>query len=150
SRGHPMGSLNGNHPELFQLNSAGQRIYNVAYTNTGSNQYWYLMDIGSATYQQYWSLAVQADIANQPWAADGVFPDNCITFPSAGGYSSTSAKYPTDSAWSNAMNSFSSGIAAGLHGFGQKLWCNKGSTQLPGGAAAWQALDASANHPDVL
>jgi hypothetical protein len=48
------------------------------------------------------------------------------------------------------MNNFSSAIAAGLHGFGQKLWCNKGSSYLPAGASAWLALDASADHPDVL
>jgi len=33
---------------------------------------------------------------------------------------------------------------------GQKLWCNKGSSGSPAGSAAWLALDASAQHPDVL
>jgi len=48
------------------------------------------------------------------------------------------------------MNSFSSAISAGLHGYGQKLWCNRGMTDLPAGAAAWLALDASASPPDVV
>src|SRR5712691_10311160 len=44
SRGHPMGSLNGDHPELFLLDSLGNRIYNVPYSNPFADQYWHLMD----------------------------------------------------------------------------------------------------------
>src|SRR5258708_8662721 len=33
SRGHPMGSLNGNHPELFLLDSAGNRVYYTPQSN---------------------------------------------------------------------------------------------------------------------
>src|SRR5882672_5991383 len=33
SRGHFMGSLNGNHPELFQLDSSSNRIYNTGFSN---------------------------------------------------------------------------------------------------------------------
>jgi len=128
SRGHPMGSLNGNHPELFQLDSGGRRIYSVNFSNPGGNQYSYLMNFGSSAYQSYWVTGVKADIIDQPWKADGIFADNCLTFSSAGGYNDTSANYPTDAAWSSAMNAFSSGVAAGLHGYGQKLWCNKGSS----------------------
>src|SRR5712664_3200092 len=54
ARGHPMGSLNGNHPELFLLDAAGKRLYNTGYSNVGANQYWYLMDFGAAVYQSYW------------------------------------------------------------------------------------------------
>src|SRR5215471_15043745 len=150
SRGHSMGSLNGNHPELFLLDSSGNRIYNAGFSNPGANQFWYLMDFGSPSYQAYWIEAVKADIASQPWVADGVHADNCLTFSSAGGYSATSSKYPTDAAWSAAMNNFTGAIAAGLHGFGQKLWCNKGSSFVDAGAAAWRALDSSANPPDVV
>jgi hypothetical protein len=150
SRGHSMGSLNGNHPELFLLDALGNRLYSTAYSNVAANQFWYLMDFGSPAYQAYWVEAVKADIANQPWGADGVHADNCVTFSAAAGYQATSAKYPTDAAWSNAMNAFSSAITAGLHGFGQKLWCNKGSSYIPEGAAAWRALDAGPNPPDVV
>jgi chitodextrinase len=150
SRGHSMGSLSGNHPELFLLDSSGNRIYNTGFSNVSTNQFWYLMDFGNPTYQAYWIEAVRADIANQPWVADGVHADNCLTFSAAGGYSATSSKYPTDAAWSTAMNNFSSAVTAGLHGFGQKLWCNKGSSYVDAGAAAWRALDASATPPDVM
>src|SRR5258708_2661277 len=150
SRGHSMGSLNGNHPELFLLDAAGNRLYNTWFSNTGANQYWYLMDFGSPAYQAYWVEAVRADIANQPWVADGVHADNCLTMAAAGGYSATPAKYPTDTAWSNTMDSFSEAITAGLHGYGQKLWCNRGSTNIAAGTAAWRALDAAATPPDVV
>ncbi|HMH19810.1 MAG TPA: FG-GAP-like repeat-containing protein, partial [Burkholderiales bacterium] len=150
SRGHSMGSLNGNHPELFQLDTSGNRIYNAGFSNVAGNQFWYLMDFGNPAYQAYWVEAVRADIANQPWVADGVHADNCLTFSAAGGYSATSSKYPTDAAWSNAMNSFTNAITVGLHGFGQKLWCNKGATNLAAGVAAWRALDAGPTPPDVM
>jgi len=150
SRGHSMGSLNGNHPELFLLDASGNRIYNTWFSNTGANQYWHLMDFGSPAYQAYWVEAVRTDIANQPWAADGVHADNCLTVAAAGGYSAVSTKYPSDTAWTNAMNSFAAAASAGLHGYGQKLWCNRGSTNLAVGAAAWRSLDTAATPPDVV
>ena len=150
SRGHSMGSLNGNHPELFLLDPSGNRIYNTGFSNPGSNQFWYLMDFGSPTYQAYWLEAVKTDIAGQPWVADGVHTDNCLNFPDDGTYSAPSSKYADSASWSQAMNNFTSAIAAGLHGFGQKLWCNKGATISAAGDAAWIALDSSANPPDVM
>jgi hypothetical protein len=150
SRGHSMGSLNGNLPGLFLLNGSGQRIYNVAYSNTGQSRYWYLMDFGSAAYQQYWVEGVAADVFDQPWAADGVFVDNCLTFSAAGGYSGAASRYPSNAAWSAAMNGFTLGISAGVQARGQKLWCNKGDTVSAEGLAAWLELDAAATPPDVL
>src|SRR6266853_489611 len=150
SRGHSMGSLNGNNPGLFLLDSSGNRIYNPAYSNAAANTYFYLMDFGSAAYQAYFREVVTADFVNQPWVADGVHSDNCLTILSAGSYSAAPSKYPTDSIWSSAMNTFASGIAAGLHASGQKLWCNRGATDQPGGAAAWLALDAGPTPSDVV
>ncbi|MBI1942036.1 MAG: hypothetical protein HYS35_00095 [Betaproteobacteria bacterium] len=150
SRGHSMGSLSGNNPGLFLLNSSGNRIYNIDYSNPSAGQYWYLMDFGGAAYQSYWVEAVRADIANQPWVADGIFTDNCTTISYSGQYSSVSTRYPTSAAWSAAMNSFAAGITAGVRGFGQKLWCNRSMSTSAEGASAWLALDASANAPDVV
>lgn len=150
SRGHPMGSLNGNQPAMFLLDASGNRIYNTVYTNVGANEYWYLMDFGSAAYQSYWVAAAKADIVDQPWRADGIHADNCLALPDAGGYNAASQRYPTNASWSAAMNSFTQAITAGMHGLGQKLWCNRGETRMIDGSAAWQALDNSANPPDVL
>jgi chitodextrinase len=150
SRGHAMGSLNGNNPGLFLLDGNGQRIYNKAYSNVSQGTYWHLMDFGSSAYQQYWLAATKADVVDQPWVADGVFADNCLTAASAGGYSANAVKYPANAAWSSAMNAFASAIASGLHGYGQKLWCNKGETWTAEGVAAWLDLDNGASPPDVL
>jgi chitodextrinase len=150
SRGHFMGSLNGNNPDLYLRDANGQRIYNKAYSNVSQNTYWHLMDFGSAAYQQYWLTGLKADIVDQPWVADGVFVDNCLTVSSAGGYSANPVKYPDNAAWSAAMNGFVKAIAAGVHAYGQKLWCNKGETWTAGGVAAWLDLDGSASPPDVL
>jgi hypothetical protein len=150
SRGHPMGSLNRNAPGLFQVDSAGRRIYSVPYSNPGAGVYAYLMDFGSSAYQYYWVTAVKADIIDQPWRADGVFADGCVSLHSDGSYSAPSAWYSTNAAWSNAMNSFVRSVARGLQDYGQKLWCNKGGTRLPDGVAAWRALDTSADRPEVM
>src|SRR6266850_3453977 len=150
SRGHPMGSLNGNHPELFLLDAYGKRLYSGPYSNVGANQYGYLMDFGSAAYQSYWMTGVKADILDQPWVADGIFADNCLTLPGAGGYSGTSAWYSTNATWSAAMNSFVGAISAGLHGYSQKLWCNRGDSRTSDGNLAWLTLDSSASPPDVI
>src|SRR5882762_1345082 len=152
SRGHFMGSLNGNHPELYLLDSSGNRLYSTVFSNVGANQYWHLMDFGTVAYQSYWLTAVKADIVDQPWIADGVFADDCtaINVIDFGTYSGVPAKYSNDVDWSSAMNSFAGAITAGLHGYGQKLWCNRGDTLFPGGSTAWRNLDASATPPDVL
>ena len=150
SRGHPQGALNTNNPGLFQLDASANRIYNLFTSNSAASQYWYLMDFGSAAYQSYWVNAVKADIVNQPWAADGVFADNCLTSAGAGRYNQPSAWYSTNATWSAAMNSFAGAITAGLHGVGQKLWCNRGETSTLDGSAAWKTLDNAATPPDVL
>ena len=150
SRGHPMGSLNGNQPALFLLDSLGHRIYSVGFSNVGANQYWYLMDFGSAGYQSYWTSSAKADIVDQAWRADGIFVDNCLALASAGGYNAPSQWYSTNATWSGAMNSFASTITAGMHGYGQKVWCNRGETRSVDGSAAWQSLDNSASPPDVI
>lgn len=149
SRGHPMGSLNGDHPELFLLDALGNRIYNVPHSKPGANEYWHLMDFGAAAYQSYWLTATKADIVDQPWVADGVFADNCIAV-NFGPYTAVPAKYPNTATWNAAMNSFAEAISAALRGFGQKIWCNRGETRLLEGSAAWRALDASASPPDVV
>src|SRR5439155_59971 len=99
-----------------------------------------LIDLDRFRYQDIngntWA-AVKADIIDQPWQADGIFADNCLAFANGGGYHAASATYPTDAAWSAAMNAFSSAIAAGLHNYGQKLWCNKGGSGTAAGSAAW-------------
>ncbi|MEO7851725.1 MAG: putative glycoside hydrolase [Rubrivivax sp.] len=150
ARGHPMGTLNGNNGNLYLTDGAGARVYSKGFSNVGANQYWQLMDFGAAAYQSYWVTAAKADIIDQAWKADGIFADNCLTFAASGGYSATPTKYATNAAWSAAMNAFSSGIAAGLHSHGQKLWCNKGDSRSAAGSAAWRALDSSPDRPDIL
>src|SRR2546426_328117 len=137
SRGHPMGSLNGDHPELFLLDPLGNRIYNVPYSNPAANQYWHLMDFGAAAYQAYWLTAVKADIVDQPWVADGVFADSCIAL-NFGPYTAVPAKYPDTAAWNVAMMSHTQ-LAEGQAGtdnwgkavtFWQILWYSLGSFLL--------------------
>ena len=132
SRGHSMGSLNGDRGELFLLDSTGKRIYNRTTSDPAANRYWYLMEFGSTAYQSYWVEAVKADIIDQSWVADGVFADGCQ--PEAnGGYSAASSLYATGAAWSDAMNDFSASISGALLRYGQKVWCNRSGTASAAG-----------------
>src|SRR5258707_7424815 len=79
SRGHPMGSLNGDHPELFLLDSVGNRIYSLVYSNPATNHYNYLLDFSSAAYQSYWLPAVKANIIHHPCVVDSVHADDCVS-----------------------------------------------------------------------
>jgi len=85
SRGHSMGSLNGNHPELFQLDSLGNRLYSLGFSNPPP--------INTST---SWTSAPppgrllggggQDRLRQSALVADGVHADNCVTFPSGAGY----------------------------------------------------------------
>lgn len=148
SRGHTMGSLNGNNPGLFLLDAAGQRSYNMAYSTPANNQYWYLMDFGNSLYRSYWIEATVADIVAQSWVADGIFVDNAVAL-NWGGYAAP-VNYPTNASWSSAMNAFVGDITTGLHNNAQKAWFNRGQTVSADGYNAWLALDGSATPPDVI
>src|SRR5258708_5186885 len=150
SRGHSMGSLNGNQPDLFLLDAAGNRIYNAGYSDAPGNRYWHLMDFGSAAYQAYWVEAVKSDIVDQPWAADGVHADNCLALPTFASYSPVPLPYGTNAAWSGALNAFASAITSSLHAYGQKLWCNRGESPQADCTPARLALDAATPPPAVL
>src|SRR5882762_11118232 len=91
SRGHPMGSLNGDHPELFLLDSVGNRIYSLVYSNPAANHFNYLLDFGSAAYQSYWLTAVKADIV-------GMDADDCVSTAAELGDNAVPAKYSTAAA----------------------------------------------------
>jgi len=146
SRGHSMGSLNGQHPELFLVDQGGNRM--LTGTQGGDpNKRWHLMDFGHPDYQSYWLQSVLADIVGQPWGADGVFADNCFSVRFG---VPLPAKYPTYQAWADAMNSFASAIATQLHVYNRKVWCNRGNSRWPEGAAAWIALEASTTPPDLV
>jgi hypothetical protein len=149
ARGHSMGSLNGDHAELFLLDSLGARIYNVPHSSGGN--LWHLMDFGSPAWHAYWLEATRADIVNQYWAADGVHADNCLSLLSAfSPYSGVPVRYPDDASWASAMNAYAQAVSAGLRADGQYLWCNRSHSQLAAGKAAWLALDASPSPPDVV
>lgn len=150
SRGHPMGSINGNNPAFFLLGSSGKRLVDSGYSTSTSTEYF--LDFGSPTYQQYWVIAVQNDIVAQQWAADGVFVDGCGTTQTGSIYtgSNAPAKYPNDAAWVPASNAFSAAISEGMAGFNQKVFLNRGNTTTAAGIAGWVALDAMTTPPDAV
>lgn len=150
-----LGTFNGDHPDLFLLDTYGERTYDMAFSKPPS-QYYYLMDFGSPVYQSLWSRAVVNDILNQPWKADGIFVDNCTTLNFPGGFGSKDpngktimpARYPGKQSWAVAMNRFAQGISTNLAPYQQSIWCNRGATNDAEGAKAWLELDNAASHPE--
>ena len=144
SRGHSMGSLNRDNPELFLLDGNNQRVI----WDFDLNNPMYLLDFGSARFQNYAIEATITDNVNQPWTADGVYSDhinaqvvNVHTLPT---------KYNTDAKWNPAMNSFINAMTKGLAARGQKFGGNRGRTRYEEGVDAWLALDRSANPPELV
>ena len=143
SRGHSMGSLNGNHPNFFLLNSSGNRI---RWSYNSDPVYW--LDFGSTAFQNYSAEAILTDYAHQPWSADGLFSDQA--FLARAGMTDVPPKYDTDAKWANAMKNMISTFSARLHAEGQKFAGNSGPTRITEGSDGWIDLDQMANYPDVL
>jgi hypothetical protein len=144
SRGHPMGSINEDHPEFFLLKADGTRC--LAYKSNYRDRF--LMDFGSPSYQRYWIESVTQDIIRQPWRADGVHIDNMgplCTFETE-----KPAKYDTDEKWCKAASRFIDASSKALRARGAKVWINAGGTSSQRGWNALLHLDALANPPDVI
>ncbi len=142
SRGHSMGTLNIDNPEMFLLDSAGNRINVPAYPHE------WLMDVGSTKYQNYWLEGTIHDIVDQPWTADGVFVDNVQ--PRRTGLSSIPVKYATDEEWDSAMHSFINAITVGLHNKNQKIWGNRGYMRTELDFNSYVNLDNLPDPPDAM
>ena len=115
SRGHSMGNLNINNPDLFLLDSNSNRTYVAAFP-TGYN-----MDVGSIKWINYWLEATVHDLVDQPWTADGVFID-VVNFHCRA-MNTSPAKYNSAN-YAEAQHKFINKIAVGLGEKNQKIICN--------------------------
>lgn len=143
ARGHSMGNLHDDNPDLFLLRASGERCHTFGKPNR------FLMDFGSEKFQRYWLEAVEHDILAQPWVADGVYMDNCGPYL---GVVPTDipAKYDTDEKWAAAMLAHVTRAARELHARGQKVFINGGGTAKPKGREVWARLDQAEHRPDVV
>ena len=139
SRGHSLGSITDNYSDFVLLDGRNQYIINPAFPHEIT------LDVGNPRLQRYWSEAVVTDIVGHPWEADGLFVD--VTTMMRSSMSAMPVKYPTDAAWSKAMNSFLNAVTVGLGAKGQKIWCNRTNGGSEFGFNAYLALDATANPP---
>ena len=115
SRGHSMGNLNTDHPELFLLDAKSNRIYNPAYPTE------YRMDIGSNNWINYWLEATIHDLVGRPRTADGVFID-VVPFRRVP-MSAMPVKY-NSAQYAEAQHKFINKIVVGLGKENQKVICN--------------------------
>lgn len=116
SRGHPMGDLNNDNPGLFLYSAGSNRLYDPAFP------YSHLMDGGDNNWTDYWVEATNHDIADQTWAADGVFID-VVPFRRLH-MNAMPVEYPSDALYSVAQHNFINKVAAGLNAENQKIICN--------------------------
>lgn len=87
--------------------AAGNYIHNAGYPDN------YIADIGSAAYQQRWATNVATYLASI--GADGVYIDDVLSNISTwSGCACFPAKYPSQTAWQNAMVSFMAYIGPAL------------------------------------
>jgi Hypothetical glycosyl hydrolase family 15 len=107
---------NTNHPEWFLLNKTGQR---AQYTDNGL----YMMDMGSATYQQSWAKGAIATAKRDGF--DGVYMDDVNLAPSHG-TNGILAKY-TDAQYEAAVQSFVAAVGPMFKAAGLVIGANVGA-----------------------
>ncbi len=143
ARGHSMGNLNTDNPDLFLLKADGTRVQTYDSVNR------FLMDFGSDKFRKYWVEATQNDLVDQPWRADGIYLDNIA--PYEGVFTTeTPAKYNTDEKWIAAMNGHINYLTKHFHEMGVKVATNSGASHKERGWKSTLALDSSAYPPDIM
>jgi hypothetical protein len=93
-------------PSWFLRDTTGARVASSGYPGA------WMMDVGSASYQEAWLANVLADVRGHGW--DGVLLDDVnesMTFHLGG---RTLARYPTNANWYQAMRSFLARVGPGL------------------------------------
>ncbi len=143
ARGHSMGNLNTDNPDLFLLKEDGTRVQTYESVNR------FLMDFGSDKFRKYWVEATQHDLIDQVWRADGIYLDNVAPFEGVFD-TETPVKYNTDEKWSAAMNGHVNNLTKHFQGMGIKVSTNSGATNLERGWKSTLALDSSQYPPDIL
>jgi Hypothetical glycosyl hydrolase family 15 len=113
------------------LRDAGMRPVQGAYPEN------YLGDVGSASYQQHWLANVSSYLHTN--GLSGVFIDNVLGDVSGWSRGRFPAKYPTDSAWENAMASFVDHIGKALQQQGFFVAVNA-YKPYPDDAAWWRRI----------
>lgn len=143
SRAHSMGGLNVDNPSFFLLDSNGNRINYIGYSNR------WILDFGLADFRDYFIEGTLHDQSGQNWEADGIFVDNAM---SIGSHELTSgpAKYPNNTTWVPAMNSYVNGVSAGIQNGGKKVAFNRCLTYKLDGYNAWIALDQMSTPPNAV
>ena len=106
-----------NHPEWFLMNKSGQRAQYTDYRL-------YMMDMGSATYQQAWATNEIATAKRDGF--DGVYMDDVNLSPGHGD-DGTLAKY-TDAQYETAVQSFVAAVAPRLKAAGLLVSANVGNS----------------------
>ncbi len=143
ARGHSMGNLNTDNPDLFLLKADGTRVQTYESVNR------FLMDFGSDKFRKYWVEAAQHDLVDQEWRADGIYLDNCA--PYEGVFDTeTPVKYDTDEKWVPAMNGHVTNLTKHFHSLGVKVATNSGATNKQRGWKSLLALDSSQYPPDIM
>ncbi len=148
SRGSSQGSINGDHPDWFLKNSAGQRVGNIR------SSHLFALDFGNKDFAAYWSKHTLEDIVFQTWRADGIFIDEvgvCNDWSLKSKPSYVPVKYSNCQSWNKAMSDYLVQVSTVLHQNNQQVMVNLGATHQEASVPeAWQALSQRSSAPDIM
>jgi hypothetical protein len=127
------------HPEWFLLDTYSKRIQSCSWSSL------WLMDVGSATYQQAWLDNVATEAKARGF--DGVMLDDVNQSQSGHLCGKTIAKYPQTAHFTAAMSSFMAKVGPGLKSKGLLVMPNIfiANWWEPSGIAAWDSFLSSSS-----
>ncbi|MCK5242813.1 hypothetical protein KAR34_10205 [bacterium] len=129
SRGHSMGNLNTDNPDLFLLDKNGDRVQSSA------NNTIFIPDYGDSRYRRYWIEAWTTDNIGKEWLSDGVFIDEAQVLPAG------IAASPQGIEWPKAMREYYNEVSKKLAEHNQLVWGNSGVVKAQEDIDAYIALD---------
>jgi hypothetical protein len=117
------------HPDWFLTDANGERVESCAHSGR------FLMDVGNGDYQAAWLEAVSSELHDGGWG--GVVLDGASWSPAADLCGRALAKYPTDAAYTAAVDSFLANVATALRERGFAVFADLRVPQTADGLALW-------------
>ena len=117
------------HPDWFLTDANGQPVESC--TEHGR----FLMDVGNPDYQAAWLAGATSDLQQHGW--DGVLIDGASSSAAADLCGRPLAKYPTDAAYTSAVESFLARVAPALRERGFAVFADMRVPATADGQAVW-------------
>lgn len=138
SRGHSMGTCNGN-PDFFAKNANGKRVI-------GAQPHNFIPAYGNERYMRYWLEGWRTDNLNKAWMSDGVMIDEpSLTISNTGAQS-----HPITEDWELDVRNWINAITKGLSENKILAWVNCGTVKSQESLDAFVALDSETENTPYI